>query len=100
MNGFELRTKALQCDNLPLNAKEILRAMECSNKIMSEKEIKLWIDKYSPHLFWKQDYYILEEKERRLRSPQLYPHEFVYLIANARDRLAYVTTHLTIDEEH
>ena len=96
VESFGLRARILKSDNLPLDAKEILKAMECCNRIMSERKIKFWISKYSPCLFWKQDYYILEEGKKS-RSPQLYPDEFLYLITNARDRLAHVKINLIID---
>jgi hypothetical protein len=92
VEGFSLRARILNSDYLPLDTKEILKAMECSNRIMSEQEIKLWIHKYSPCLFWKQDYYILKE-----RDPQLYPDEFLYLITNARDKLKHVRVNIIID---
>ena len=86
----------MRIDNLPLDPSEILKAMEYSNKIMSINQIKLWLEKYDPSLFWKEDFYFLHpDKENGIgkpRIPQLYPHEFLYIITNAKDRLEYVKT--------
>ncbi len=91
--GFFLATKALGCDNLPLDPREINRAMKYADKTMSEKKIQAWVDRYFPMLYWKEDVSHSMKRAEKLeyaKLPQLYPHEFLYLISNAVSRLDYV----------
>jgi len=93
VEAFMLSTKSQKQDNLPLDSKEINKAMKLGNKVMSEKVIQMWIDQYTDHLFWRKELKrtkAFHSNKRIIMLPQLYLHEFIYLITNAVNKLSYV----------
>ena len=103
VQGFFIATKSLGCDNLPLDPREINKAMRCGDKTISEKKIQAWLETYSSLLYWKNDesYYTRKTSyamtiEESSKIPTLYPHEFLFLVCNAIDRLHYVFTFLQL----
>ena len=96
-----LAAKSYNLDNIPLNAKEINKTMKLADKIMSEKAIQDWINHYCDVLFWKEEL----RKDQAfsidllpIPDPQLYTHEFLYLITNANNKHSYVSKVVTIVE--
>jgi len=96
--GFAFAAKTLRKNNIPLEAHEINRALKYCDKTMSENKIQAWISQYSEDFYYKRDVKNLDHiepsrtfyKQKSENSPQLYPHEFLFLICNSVDRLKYV----------
>jgi hypothetical protein len=107
--AFYVAEKNLGMSNLPLDPREINRAMKYADKTMSEKKIQAWLDKHANMLFWKEDVLKTQQPpssgymspEECAKLPRLYPHEFFFLISNAIDRLRYVLHHvIVVDHKH
>ena len=72
--------------------------MKHGNRVMAEDKIKVWLEKYAPVLFWKQEYNN-DLDHRRVKTNiekymKLYPHEFLFLISNSINRYDYVCLYL------
>ena len=78
---------------IPLDPKAINNTLRQANKVMSEKLIRAWLDKYSPYLFWRKGIThitFLNNVSNHMVLPQIYLHEFLCLTTNATNRLEYV----------
>lgn len=94
LNSFFEAERILGTNNIPLSPVLLNVAMKYANKIMAEEKIKIWLEKYAPVLFWKQEYnHDLEHGKKKINVEKymgLYPHEFLFLISNATSRQEYV----------
>jgi len=69
--------------------------MKYANRVMADEKIKSWLERYSNALYWKEDYKraIKEDPREKTNAENyicLYPHEFLFLICNSKDRNEYV----------
>ena len=98
IKAYLLCTREIGIDYLPLDARPIQYALKLMGKAMAEKSIKKWIHKYyqdkkkdkvkeRPQLTGNKltDSVI---KDRPIKPEEgLYPHEFLFLVLHAEDRL-------------
>lgn len=76
---------------VPLEPEAINNTLRQANLVMSEKLIRVWLDKYSASLFWRKDIKRIPTLSTHIALPQIYLHEFLFLATNAVNRLSYVT---------
>eukprot|EP00347_Sterkiella_histriomuscorum_P008430 403345124 len=105
INAYSIVEKKLKSSNIPLKESLIQQILRLINRTMSEELIRSWIKKCRPQLecekqdrkqFEKQVRQIerdLKEK-KKLNYPEdqdshdkLFPHEFLFLLCNARNRI-------------
>ena len=87
MEGFKQGIRRLSTQWIPLEPKVISKVMKYADKVMSEKKIQAWLDLYSNSLYWAKG---IDYNSNNKSGAYIYPHEFLYLITNATDRLSYV----------
>lgn len=77
LTAYDVAARLLGTVRLPLNVETILEAMRIGDRVMSEKAVQFWIENFSSLLYSKSE---------------LYPHEFLLLLAQGRQRSTMLRT--------
>jgi len=97
MTAYTVAANMFGKTGVPLKAKKIIRTMKMANRIMSEKVVQFWIDKFKPYLFTScsnKDFG--EMSARGENEPFIYPHEFLILCSQAKNNI--IVLHSAIED--
>jgi len=89
MTAFNVTSRLYSSDGIPLKVSRIIKALRMANRIMSIKCVQVWIEKYGPYLTYNQKSIYegqIADKDDKIK-PILYPHEFLILVAQAKNNM-------------
>ncbi len=99
MTAYDVAARMSLRAGISLKVTKILRAMKMANRIMSEKALEFWLEKFKPFLAGlhkngadddcgDSDDQSENSSKKEYDDPILFPHEFLLLLAQAQDNMA------------